>query len=56
MGYIEETIEEIQPDGSIMLRRVIIPVEGATDNSAPSVRGVIILPLWGDNLTGSIET
>lgn len=26
MEHIEDTVEEIQPDGSIMLRRVIVPV------------------------------
>lgn len=27
MNYVEDTIEEIQPDGTIILRRVIIPVQ-----------------------------
>lgn len=26
MEYVEETVEEVQPDGSIVLRRVIVPV------------------------------
>lgn len=26
MEHIEDTVEEIQPDGSIMLRRVVVPV------------------------------
>jgi len=25
MEYIEDTVEEVQPDGSIVLRRVIVP-------------------------------
>jgi hypothetical protein len=31
MEYVEETVEEVQPDGSIILRRVIVPVLSRPD-------------------------
>jgi hypothetical protein len=44
--HVEETVEEVQPDGSIVLRRVIIPAL-----SKPEEPG---LPEDGDALPGIV--
>jgi len=45
MEYIEDTIEELQPDGSIALRKVIVPIQ-----ALPSTRP----PVAGDDENGYI--
>ncbi len=52
MKYAEETHEEIQEDGSIVLRRVIVPIYVPADqkiNQEPN-RGVIEIQIWGNPL------
>lgn len=51
MKYAEETLEEIQEDGSIVLRKVIVPIYVPADqgkNQEWPCRGVEILQIWGD--------
>lgn len=50
MKYAEETREEIQEDGSIVLRRVIVPIYVTADQniSQESDRGVIEIQIWGN--------
>ena len=48
MKYVEETVEEIQPDGSIVLRRVVISIPTYVDEPAHPAWGMIIIPVWGD--------
>ena len=51
MKYAEETHEEILEDGSIVLRRVIVPVYVPADqkiSQESSSRGVEIIQIWGD--------
>lgn len=50
MRYAEETYEEIQQDGSIVLRKVIVPIYVPVDqeiNQEPPGRGIEILQIWG---------
>lgn len=50
MRYTEETYEEIQQDGSIVLRKVIIPIYVPVDqerSQEPCGRGVEVLQIWG---------
>jgi len=49
--YAEETREEIQPDGSIVLRKVIVPMHGPADqemHQEPYCGGVVVIQIWGD--------
>lgn len=51
MRYAEETREEIQPDGSIVLRKVIVPMHGPADqemHQEPFCGGVVVIQIWGD--------
>lgn len=52
MKYAEETHEEIQEDGSIVLRRVIVPIYVPADQniSQEPNRGVIEIQIWGNPL------
>ncbi len=59
MEHVEETVEEIQPDGSIILRRVIIPVlsrpeEPRETEDGDTLPGIVpmgepIQDLYGEN-------
>lgn len=51
MKYAEETHEEIQKDGSIVLRRVIVPIYVPADQETSQERpwrGVEVVQIWGD--------
>ena len=51
MKYAEETHAEIQRDGSIVLRKVIVPVYVPADqekNQECPCRGVEVVQIWGD--------
>ena len=51
MKYAEETREEIQSDGSIVLRKVIVPVYVPADQEISqehSGRGVEVIQIWGN--------
>ncbi len=51
MKYAEETREEIQEDGSIVLRRVIVPIyvpDDQTPSQGPSSWSVEVIQIWGD--------
>jgi len=49
--YAEETREEIQRDGSIVLRKVIVPIYIPADQEKSQEcpgRGVEVVQIWGD--------
>ncbi len=50
MRYTEETFEEIQQDGSIVLRKVIVPVYVPVDQeiSQERDRGLFEIQIWGN--------
>lgn len=51
MKYAEETYEEIQVDGSIVLRKVIVPIYVPADQEISQERpwrGVEVVQIWGD--------
>jgi hypothetical protein len=48
--YAEETREEIQRDGSIVLRKVIVPIYVPADqekSQEPCGRGIEVIQIWG---------
>jgi len=48
--YAEETHEEMQSDGSIVLRKVIVPVYTPADQeiSQETQRGIVEIQIWGN--------
>lgn len=48
MRYVEETVEEVQPDGSIALRKVIVVLPTKSDFPPPGDLGMEIITVWGD--------
>ena len=51
MKYAEETREEIQQDGSIVLRKVIVPIYVPADqgkSQEPCGWGIEVIQIWGD--------
>ena len=50
-AYAEETYEEVQPDGTIVLRKVIVPVleTYTTHNEKEKSWSPTIIQIWGED-------
>lgn len=49
MKFVEKTVEEIQMDGTVVLRKVIVPMSHSNNQvNQERVGGVTVIQIWGD--------
>jgi len=48
MRYVDQTVEEVQPDGTIALRKVIVAIPTKSDFPPVDELGMTIISVWGD--------
>lgn len=49
MQFVEKTAEEIQTDGTVVLRKVIVPMSHSNNQvNQERVGGVTVIQIWGD--------
>lgn len=49
MQFVEKTAEEIQTDGTVVLRKVIVPMSNSNNQvNQERAGGVTVIQIWGD--------